>query len=87
MSDDTAYETTLTENLRAVPIDARAEYEHHSTSHSIFPYGAYCHSAAARIEKIEAEIATLKVKSGVWGFMAGCVPVIIALLVRLLFIK
>jgi len=34
--------------------------------------------------KIKEEIATLKVKSGVWGMMGGAIPVIIALVLWLM---
>ena len=33
-----------------------------------------------KLNKIQVEIAMLKVKSGVWGAIAGLIPVIIALI-------
>ena len=45
MSDQPA-KTSLLELLRGVPQDARAVYEHHSTSHQFIPYGRLCHEAA-----------------------------------------
>ena len=45
MSDQPA-KTPLLELLRGVPQDARAVYEHHSTSHQFIPYGRLCREAA-----------------------------------------
>lgn len=59
-ADDRACQTPLLDLLRAVPRDARATYEHHSTSHSFFPYGRYAHEAADRIVALEAECARLR---------------------------
>lgn len=36
------------------------------------------------IATVRTEIAVLKVKSGIWGFAAGAVPVAIALLLKLI---
>ena len=36
------------------------------------------------LAKIRTEIATLKVKSGMWGAIAGAVPVLITLLILLI---
>jgi len=33
-----------------------------------------------KVDKIEQEIAMLKVKSGVWGLVGGLIPVVIALI-------
>ena len=32
--------------------------------------------------KTREEIASLKVKAGVWGLVAGCIPVAIAIIIR-----
>ena len=37
-----------------------------------------------KLNKIQVEIAMLKVKSGVWGAIAGAIPVIIAFIFYLL---
>ena len=36
------------------------------------------------IQSIRVDIATLKVKAGVWGLIAGAVPVLIVLLFKLI---
>jgi hypothetical protein len=36
----------------------------------------------AEIQKIHVEVATLKVKSGVWGLIAGSIPVAIAIAMK-----
>lgn len=38
----------------------------------------------ADIQKIHIDLATLKVKSGVWGLVAGTIPVAIAVVLKLL---
>jgi hypothetical protein len=38
----------------------------------------------AEIKDIHIELATVKVKGGIWGLLAGAVPVIIALIIKLL---
>lgn len=55
MSENQACEVPLLELLRGVPKDARAWYEHNSTSHSHIPYGHLCHKAADMIEQLERE--------------------------------
>lgn len=37
-----------------------------------------------KVDAVRIEIATLKVKSGVWGLIAGAIPVLIALAIYLL---
>lgn len=38
-----------------------------------------------KLNKIQVEIATLKVKSGIWGLIGACIPVAIGLIIS--FIK
>lgn len=40
-----------------------------------------------KIDNIRIDIATLKVKSGIWGAIAGCIPVLITLIGLILFGK
>jgi hypothetical protein len=37
-----------------------------------------------QIQEVKIEIATLKVKAGVWGLIAGAIPVAIALIIYIL---
>ena len=61
MSDkENCCDAPLIELLQKVPEDARAIYEHNSTSHSNVPYGNYCHRAAQRIKELEESIAQLE---------------------------
>jgi hypothetical protein len=62
-----AKQVPFIELLRWVPADARLSYEHHPTSHSMFPVGRYCNEAADEIESLrtqlvvkDAEIARLR---------------------------
>jgi hypothetical protein len=36
------------------------------------------------IKNIHIELATLRVKSGMWGLLAGAIPVVIAMLLKVL---
>ena len=58
MTDDAmrAAEVTLLEKLDRVPNNARAEYEHSPTEHSMIPYGLYCHLAAHEIRRLTAAL-------------------------------
>lgn len=47
--------TPLLELLERVPEDARATYEHHSTMHSMIPYGLLCAKAAKAIRDLERQ--------------------------------
>ena len=55
-----AQQTPLLDLLRAVPTDARAEYEHGQFHHSMIPYGRLCADAAQAIAERDAEITRLK---------------------------
>jgi hypothetical protein len=37
-----------------------------------------------KVGKIQQEIAMLKVKSGIWGAIGGCIPVIVLLVIKFL---
>lgn len=52
-----------------------AELERHSS---------YLEDLKKHISRLEIEIATLKVKSGVWGLVGGLIPVLIAIGIELL---
>ena len=39
------------------------------------------------LRSIKVEIAMLKVKSGIWGFVAGFIPVALAMIIKLLMEK
>ena len=40
-----------------------------------------------KLEEMNAEIAKLKIKAGVWGALAGMIPVVITILIYLLMKK
>ena len=39
-------------------------------------------SLEKKIDNLRSDVVTLKIKSGVWGLMAGLIPVTIAILVK-----
>ena len=43
-----------------------------------------CEKIHDRLVAIEMSIAVLKVKSGVWGFAAGSIPIIIMIILKIL---
>lgn len=47
-------------------------------------HGEKLEKLEAHLNRVEIEIAMLKVKSGAWGLMGGAVPVVIMLLVEFL---
>lgn len=43
------------------------------------------HQIEMNLKKIDVDLATLKVKAGLWGLMGGLIPVAIAVFIELLF--
>jgi len=44
-------------------------------------FNSYQEKLDKKLDKIIVDIATLKVKSGIWGFLGGALPVLIIVLV------
>jgi hypothetical protein len=57
MAEDVACQVPLLDLMRAVPADARAEYEHGPTHHQMIPYGRYCAWAVTEIACLAAALA------------------------------
>ena len=58
--NETCAETPLLDLLRGVPLDARMTYKVNPTHHHMIPVGAHCAAAADEIERLQAEVRTLR---------------------------
>jgi hypothetical protein len=67
MDDELMAETNGWDQYQKLVIDKLGEHDEKFTS------------IESKLMKIQVDIATLKVKAGIWGGLAGMIPVVIAI--------